>query len=118
MQVFVIINKGGMEINTDVNAKNWLTKVYAIKDLFGILVVVNVNVINLVILVSVQTMKIVSVEKKFVDKLVEECTVNVEEVKLAKIILAENENKYKCSSCALHIVLFSIIFTINIAVGT
>ena len=47
--------------------------------------------------------------KKLVDKLVEECTENVEEVKLAKYTLAENENKYKCSS---------IIFTIKIGIGT
>ena len=48
-------------------------------------------------------------EKKPVDKLVErnsterssaeECTENVEEVKLAEITLAEEENKHKCSSC-------------------
>ena len=37
--------------------------------------------------------------------------------KLAKIILTENENKHKCSSCTLYFVLFSIIFTINIGVG-
>ena len=49
-----------------------------------------------------------------VDKLVEECTKAVEEVTLAKITLAENENIYKCTSCTLHIVLFSIFFTINI----
>ena len=35
-------------------------------------------------------------------------------MKLAKIILAENENSYKCSSCTEHIVLFWIFFTINI----
>ena len=35
-------------------------------------------------------MKFVSVEKRLVDKLVEECTENVEEVKLAEIISAEN----------------------------
>ena len=39
--------------------------------------------------------------KKIVDKLVEECTEEVkktvEEVKLAKITLSENENKNKCS---------------------
>ena len=52
--------------------------------------------------------------KKLVDKLVEECTENVEEVKLAKITLAKNKNKHKWSSCTLYIVLFSIIFTINI----
>ena len=33
--------------------------------------------------------------KKLVDKLVEECTENVEEVKLAKITSAEDENKHK-----------------------
>ena len=44
--------------------------------------------------------------KKLVDKLVEECTENVEEVKLAKITLAkEGKNKYKCSSCTLYIVV-------------
>ena len=39
--------------NADVNAKNWLIKVYAIKDLFGILVIVSVNVVNPLILVSI-----------------------------------------------------------------
>ena len=52
--------------------------------------------------------------KKLVDKLVDECTEIVEEVKLAKITLAENENSYKCSSCTVYIVLFSISFTTNI----
>ena len=47
--------------------------------------------------------------KKLVDKPVEECTETVEEVKLAEITLAEDKNKYKCSSCTLYIVLFSII---------
>ena len=56
--------------------------------------------------------------KKLVDKLVKECTENVEEVKMAKITLAEDENKHKCSSCMLYIVLFSIIFTINIGIGS
>ena len=56
--------------------------------------------------------------KKSVDKLVEQCTEINNEVKLAKITLAENENKYKCSSCTLYIVLFSIIFTINAGTGT
>ena len=39
-------------------------------------------------------MKIVSAEKKIVDKLVDECTETVEEVKLTKITLTENENSY------------------------
>ena len=51
--------------------------------------------------------------KKLVDKLVEECTENAEE-KLAKKTSAEDENKTKCSSCTLYIVLFSILFTANV----
>ena len=56
--------------------------------------------------------------RKLVDKLVEECTENVEEVKLAKTTLAKNEIKHKCSSCSLYIVLFSIVFRINIGIAT
>ena len=52
--------------------------------------------------------------KKLVDKLVDECTETVEEVKLAKITLAENENSYKCSSCTVYTVLFWIFFIINV----
>ena len=53
-----------------------------------------------------------------VDKLIEECTENVEEVKLAKITSAEDENEHKWSFCTLYIVLFSIMFTINVGIGT
>ena len=58
--------------------------------------------------------------KKLVDKLVEGCTEIVEEVKLAKITLAEDENnhKNKCSFCTLYIVLFSINFITNTGIGT
>ena len=52
--------------------------------------------------------------KKLVDKLTEECTENIDEVKIA----SENEHKNKCSFCILYIVLFSIIFTINIGITT
>ena len=51
--------------------------------------------------------------KRLVDKLVDECTEIVEEVKSA-ITLAENENSYKCSFCTVYIVLFWIPFTINV----
>ena len=44
-------------------------------------------------------MKIVNVEKKIVDKLIDECTETIEEVKLAEITLFENENNYKYGSC-------------------
>ena len=53
MQVFVIIHKGGLKINADMNAKNRLTKVYATKDIFGIQVISNVNVINQVMLENI-----------------------------------------------------------------
>ena len=39
---------------------------------------------------------------KLFDKLVDEYTENVEEVKLAKIPSIENENKHKCSSWTLY----------------
>ena len=48
--------------------------------------------------------------KKLVDKLVDECAETVEEVKIAKIILVENQNKYKCSTCTLYIVLMIVVF--------
>ena len=50
MQVFIIISKGRFKINANVNVKNWLIKEYAIKNVFGIQVIVNMNVINNVIL--------------------------------------------------------------------
>ena len=39
-------------------------------------------------------------------------------MKLAKIALAEHERRRGCSSCTLYIVLFSIIFTITIGIGS
>ena len=53
--------------------------------------------------------------KKLVDKLIDECTETIKEVKLAKITpmelhSAENENKY--SSCKVYIVLMILVFTI------
>ena len=44
-------------------------------------------------------MKIVNVEKKLVDKLIDECTETTGEVKLAEITISEYENNYKYSSC-------------------
>ena len=52
-----------------------------------------------------------------VDKLVEECTVNIDKDKMARIILDEYEKECK-SSWTLYIVLLSMIFTINIGVAT
>ena len=56
--------------------------------------------------------------KKLVDKLVDECTETIEEVKLAKITLAENENSYKCSSCTVYIVLMIVFFAFFTGITT
>ena len=48
--------------------------------------------------------------KRLVDKLFHECTETIEEVKLAKITLAENESEDKCSSCTGYIVLIILVF--------
>ena len=63
LQLFVIVNNVGIMINVDVNIKNQLIKECAIKILFGILVIANGNVINHVMLVNIQIMKIVSAQK-------------------------------------------------------
>ena len=63
-------------------------------------------------------MKTVKCRKKLVDILVEECTETVEEVARAKMSSAEHESRRRRSSCTLHIVLFSINFTVNIGIGS
>ena len=45
-----------------------------------------------------------------VDRLVDECAENIDEVKIAV--------KNECSSCMLYMVLFSILSTINVGIGT
>ena len=63
MQVFVIINRNEMKVNANLNVRNSLTKEYVIKDLIGIMEIVNVNMINHVILEKIQIVKTVGVEK-------------------------------------------------------
>ena len=53
--------------------------------------------------------------RKFVGKLIEECTKSIDEVEITQ---AENEHENKCSSCTLYIVLFSIFFAISIGIAT
>ena len=48
--------------------------------------------------------------KTLVPPLIEECTETVQEVKLAKITLAENQNMYGCNSCTVYIVLMIVVF--------
>ena len=53
-----------------------------IKDLFGVLVIVSVNVINLTEYLDYKSCRC---NKTLVNKLVEECTENIEETRLVKI---------------------------------
>ena len=53
--------------------------------------------------------------KKLVHPLVEECTENINETKLIKVTI-ENENKYSCCSYVVFKVLFVIFFMINIVI--
>ena len=66
-------------------------------------------------------MKIVSAEKKLADKLIDECTETIEEVKLANTTIFENENENEygsCerSSCRVYIVFMIVVFTIFIGI--
>ena len=105
-------------INVDANVKNWLIKVYAIKNMLGILVIVVKNdecqcdkSCDFGEYLDYENCKC---RKRLVDKLIEECNENIEETSLIKI----NSTKCKHNSCILYIVLFSIFFTINIGIAT
>ena len=114
-----------MEINADVNAENWLNKKYLLKDLIGILAILNDNVTNHVMLENIQIIKTVSVEKRLVDKLVEDCSENTDVKKLHpnklqsdKMIYNSTLNDYEktCSCCersssTINILLFIIYFS-------
>ena len=79
----------GMIVNVAVNAKNWMIMACRIKDLSGVLVIVSVNVINLTEYLDYKSCRC---NKTLVNKLVEECTENIEETRLVKI------NSTKCNS--------------------
>ena len=59
------------------NVKNWLIKVNVTKDLFGILVILNLNVINQNI-GEYLDYKHCKCRNKSVDKLVEDCSKNID----------------------------------------
>ena len=50
--------------------------------------------------------------KRLGDKLVDECTKTVDE----EVEIIDN-NKNRCNSCIVYIVLFSIFFTVNVGIG-
>ena len=83
-----------------------------IKGLFGILVTVSVNVIK-----NCDIDEYLDYEnckcRKTAGQIIDKCTETIEEVKLANITLAKNENSYyKCSSCKVYIVFVIVVFTI------
>ena len=51
--------------------------------------------------------------KKLFDKLIEECTKNIDMIKIDN----ENEDIKQYSSCIVYIIFFSIFFTISIVIG-
>ena len=55
--------------------------------------------------------------KTLVDKLVEKCSENIDEVKIARMALFEHRNDCK-SLCTIYVVLIVIVFTISIGIGT
>ena len=74
-----------------------MVKEYALKDLFGIQVIVNKcdKSCNISQYLDYSNCKC---KKKLIDPLIEECTENNDERKLVNISLAENENNYEHSS--------------------
>ena len=123
--VFVITNNVEMMINAGVYAKNLLINVYVIKDKeFIDKCVCDKGLIwnpsncececdKACVIGEYLDYENCKCRKELVDKLVDECTETVEEVKIAKITLAEKESSYKCSSCTVYFLLFWIFFTIN-----
>ena len=114
MQVFVIINNGGIMINAGVNAKTWLIKVCDKKSIW------NPSNCDCEYDKSCDVgeylyYKNCKCKKSLVDKLVGKCTENIDVVKIAGITLTGHENK--CIwFCTIYVVLIVIIFTISIGI--
>ena len=54
---------------------------------------------------------------KLVNKSAEECTENIDEVKIVEMALFERRNECK-SLCTIYVVLIAIVFTTSIGIGT
>ena len=105
------------------NKQNWiddkcsceckeLIKVYVIKDLFGILIIVSVSVTNHVMMGEYLDYENCKCRKK----LVEECTENIGKVKIAGMALFKHGNE-SLRSCTICVVLAVIAITITISIG-
>ena len=94
-----------------------MRKEYVIKDLFGILIIVIVNVINHVMLENVEDYKNCKCRNKLVDKLVEEYSKNIDGNELIyNGTLSDSKNV--CNSCTIYIVLILIAFLIIISISS
>ena len=113
MKVFVITNSVGIMINENLNEKNWLKKVDVMMDLFGILVCVNVNVINDIILMNIWIMQIVNIDKKW---LINSCY-NVNMRYWMQQILFITDKKVTCkNNCLNYFILLTIMSLILLAI--
>ena len=104
IQVFVMINNVGIMINTDVNIRNWLTKVDVIK--------VSASECDK----SWDVGKYLDYEncecrKKIIDKLVEERGENTDWNKMIHNATL-NDNGKVCNSCTIYIALLVVAFSL------
>ena len=114
MQVFVIINKDWMKINAAVNVKNWLIKVVVISNPTNYECECDKSC-DIGEYLDYENCKC---RKKLVDKLVEECTENVDEKEIYPGKLHSEEIITPvCSSYTIYTILFSLFFTINIGIA-
>ena len=108
--MFVVISKGGTKLNADVNVNDSL-----IKELIDKRFIWNPSncecesdkSCDVGVYLGYENCKC---RKKLVDKLVEECTENVEEVKLAIVTSAEHENVCKMFQHNLFCTVFNIFY--------
>ena len=103
-----------------------MTKECVIKDLFGILVIVSVNVINHVIQEQYLDYKNCKCRNKLVVKLAEECIENNDGNKMLynktlnvmPLEISLNDYKKVCNSCTIYIVLFAVFYITSICISS
>ena len=118
--VFVIINNVEIMINAGVNAKKLIDKGVCDKGFIWNPSNCECECYKSCDISECLDYKNCKCKKRLVDKLVGECTENINETRLVEINSTEcNSFEIKCkhNSCTLNIVLFSILFTINVGIG-
>ena len=113
-----------MKINVGVNVKSQLIKVYVIKDLFRF--IQNPSNCECKCDKSCDIGEYLDYKngkwkERLFDKLIEECSENIDEAKInnenENKNENENDNKHEYSFSIVYIALFSIFFAINIGIG-